>query len=586
MSHQLRGDTALIVGRNSLSRVWYFNLSAVEREFVAVVALNLHHHVYEARERIMPDALTVIASGLCARRLLVMTRGAVLGVDVVIKDKHWGLRDLDPAHCLTFAQTASIDRETIFSIVAAHFPIARAHLTYAAAVLTIRSAFRRAYAFWLKHKRFLRRAAAQGLIDKHGRTESEARAHSRGKRAAVIACKCVSSLNAGAASRRKHRMERWLERAGNDRVSAGWDAGMALTQASRRAKGSLGPPVPSYEPKAMRMSGSGAMGGGGGGGGGGGRDSTGGGGGGGAAFNARLCALEAAMGQLMANVARADKAHQTRLELMDDKLDAVFKAVAETTRWKRHRYEELQAVSCSTDMGAYPLTRECSACLSAAVKERPATRRATHRANGKGSALAVGGLLRNVSRGVTSRRMREAAAAAGSGSGGGGGDGCGGPVLLPSASGGHHPCLTTGTCSSASSTRAGEGCAASAEAALPTTQLPRVVHTRTPKMNISCSPRLPPSGSGIGEGYDLGSARPLPPARPLHGQRQATNAAAEEAGLCSGCAYTCPSSISEEGSQRMPMAYREDASTRTGTALHPGPAPQQREAVLGTSVEA
>ena len=34
MSHQLRGDTALLVGKVSLSRVWYFDLNLVEKEFV------------------------------------------------------------------------------------------------------------------------------------------------------------------------------------------------------------------------------------------------------------------------------------------------------------------------------------------------------------------------------------------------------------------------------------------------------------------------------------------------------------------------------------------------------------------------
>ena len=66
MSHQLRGDTALHVGRQTLSRVWYFDLSLVENEFIAVVALNLSHHIYEAREKITADSLAVVMKGLCA----------------------------------------------------------------------------------------------------------------------------------------------------------------------------------------------------------------------------------------------------------------------------------------------------------------------------------------------------------------------------------------------------------------------------------------------------------------------------------------------------------------------------------------
>lgn len=41
MSVQLRGDTAVKIGMDTLQRVWYFSIDSVEREFLAVVALNL-----------------------------------------------------------------------------------------------------------------------------------------------------------------------------------------------------------------------------------------------------------------------------------------------------------------------------------------------------------------------------------------------------------------------------------------------------------------------------------------------------------------------------------------------------------------
>ena len=54
MSVQLRGDTAVKIGMTTLSRVWYFSLDAVEKEFLAVVALNLYGAVYDVREVLPP----------------------------------------------------------------------------------------------------------------------------------------------------------------------------------------------------------------------------------------------------------------------------------------------------------------------------------------------------------------------------------------------------------------------------------------------------------------------------------------------------------------------------------------------------
>ena len=147
MSVQLRGDTALQIGIKELSRVWYFSLDSVEKEFLAVVALNLHSHIFEAREVLPQVDLTVITKGMAARKLRIFSTGTVLGTDCVIPDERIGLRDLDSANCLTFLQTSQISRSGLFTIVE-HFPVAKVHLRKAAAIYTLRQAFKQYYRLW------------------------------------------------------------------------------------------------------------------------------------------------------------------------------------------------------------------------------------------------------------------------------------------------------------------------------------------------------------------------------------------------------------------------------------------------------
>merc|ERR1719409_1306463 len=147
MSVLLRGDTALKIGMATLSRVWYFSLDMVEKEFMAVVALNLHGAVYETRETLPTVDLTVLMKGMAAMKLRIFSKGTVLGTDCVIPDEHIGLRDLDTANCLTFVQTSQISRARLFTIVE-HFPVAKLHLRKAAAIYTLRQAFRQYYRVW------------------------------------------------------------------------------------------------------------------------------------------------------------------------------------------------------------------------------------------------------------------------------------------------------------------------------------------------------------------------------------------------------------------------------------------------------
>lgn len=143
-SVQLRGDTALKIGIVTLERVWYFSLAAVEKEFLAVVALNLSGAVYEARETLPTVDLTVVMKGMAARRLRIHSKGTVLGTDCVIPDERKNLRELDSANCLTFVQTSQISRASLFTIVE-HFPVAKAHVRHAAAIYTLQAAFKQYY---------------------------------------------------------------------------------------------------------------------------------------------------------------------------------------------------------------------------------------------------------------------------------------------------------------------------------------------------------------------------------------------------------------------------------------------------------
>lgn len=146
MSAQLRGDTALIIGMETLSRVWYFSgrddfTPDLEREFLAVVSLNMKAAVYEAKELLPVVDLTVITKGIVAINLVMKRRGRVLGVDCIIEDAHAGLRDTTKGRCVSFVQTSFITRETIFELVHS-FPRAKRTLRRASRRILLRAGFR------------------------------------------------------------------------------------------------------------------------------------------------------------------------------------------------------------------------------------------------------------------------------------------------------------------------------------------------------------------------------------------------------------------------------------------------------------
>jgi hypothetical protein len=146
MSPRLKGDTALLIGVATLRKVWYFDVKAfkIEKDFLAAIALKLSRRVWESKERFHLDNLTVMLSGTACIGLRIVLKGAVMGLDALIKDEHKGLRDNDNqvAACLTFAETAWIDRDTVFK-VARRYPKALAHLGWVTRRLTLRAAVKK-----------------------------------------------------------------------------------------------------------------------------------------------------------------------------------------------------------------------------------------------------------------------------------------------------------------------------------------------------------------------------------------------------------------------------------------------------------
>ena len=108
MSDQLRSETAQLVAQDSLLKIWYFNHAnprwQVEADYLGMVALYLRPGVFEMNERIQMDKLTVIVRGQVWQNVRMFASGGVLGIDSIIDAKHDALRELAPAHCLSFVQ--------------------------------------------------------------------------------------------------------------------------------------------------------------------------------------------------------------------------------------------------------------------------------------------------------------------------------------------------------------------------------------------------------------------------------------------------------------------------------------------------
>lgn len=150
MSAQLRGDTALAVGQDILDTVWYLKDTEIEREYLAVIALNMGVSVYESQELVPTDDLTIITKGMVAMRLHILGKGAVLGLDCIILDQHAGLRDKAKGNCVSFVQTATISRAMLFELMGP-FPRATSVLMRASRRLTLRAGLRKSVKLLKEH---------------------------------------------------------------------------------------------------------------------------------------------------------------------------------------------------------------------------------------------------------------------------------------------------------------------------------------------------------------------------------------------------------------------------------------------------
>ena len=176
MSSQLKGDSALLLSIETLEPVWYLHDDHCEKEFLAVrphahtpchrviartlskprrsspnyaqvTALHMHHVVYESQEQVPVHDLTVLIKGMISQRLKITTKGGVFGEDCIIPERFSGLRTDQYVSCISFVMVVVISRETLFEL-AENFPHAKKWLNRCSKRLTIRAAFRKAYAIY------------------------------------------------------------------------------------------------------------------------------------------------------------------------------------------------------------------------------------------------------------------------------------------------------------------------------------------------------------------------------------------------------------------------------------------------------
>lgn len=107
----------------------------------------MHHVVYEAQEQVPVHELTVLIKGMIAQRLKITTKGGVFGEECIIPERFSGLRTDLYVSCISFVMVVVISRETLFEL-AENFPHAKKWLNRCSKRLTIRAAFRKAYAIY------------------------------------------------------------------------------------------------------------------------------------------------------------------------------------------------------------------------------------------------------------------------------------------------------------------------------------------------------------------------------------------------------------------------------------------------------
>ena len=107
----------------------------------------MQHVVYESQEQVPVHDLTVLIKGMIAQRLKLTTKGGVFGEECIIPERFSGLRTDLYVSCISFVMVVVISRETLFELVD-NFPRAKKWLNRCSKRLTIRAAFRKAYAIY------------------------------------------------------------------------------------------------------------------------------------------------------------------------------------------------------------------------------------------------------------------------------------------------------------------------------------------------------------------------------------------------------------------------------------------------------
>ena len=103
------------------------------------------------------EDLTVMIKGMVAQRLKVTSKGGVFGQECIIAEQHSGLRTDKYVSCVSFVMVVVISRETLFELVES-FPAAKRWLERCSKILTLRAAFRKAYAIFRQEQKHISRA--------------------------------------------------------------------------------------------------------------------------------------------------------------------------------------------------------------------------------------------------------------------------------------------------------------------------------------------------------------------------------------------------------------------------------------------
>ena len=135
LSPQLQGDLAYSMHARWLDRVWFLR---GERAFVVEVATALGATMYAPSELIKAQAtLSIIKSGIAARRGKVLSRGSMWGLDFVVNQ--WALMDHSPVRSLSYTEVNYLTRAAL-EFAARSFPKQQVEIRRATIWITLKCA--------------------------------------------------------------------------------------------------------------------------------------------------------------------------------------------------------------------------------------------------------------------------------------------------------------------------------------------------------------------------------------------------------------------------------------------------------------